>query len=348
LTARLDTATTKGTVALNADGSYTYTPAPDFSGSDSFTYHANDGLVDSGVATVTITVTPVNDAPAATDDACTTDADTDCAVPAPGVLGNDNDPDGDSLTATLDTAAANGTVALNADGSYTYTPDSGFSGTDAFTCRATDGLLDSSPATVTITVTPPPATTTTPTTTTTTPTTTPTTTTPTTTTTPPPPQQQSPAPVVERDTLAPTAPAPLNGRLVRGQRGFVRTSLALSWSSSTDNVGVDRYELARNDAVVQILPSSAATATVALRGNATYALGALDPAGNRSERPTVTVERRARPAVRASIPAWSWRLLAWRATPRTSRGPRPAAPRHVPDWYCTWAAWRLNPYRIVS
>jgi hypothetical protein len=127
----------------------------------------------------------------------------------------------------------------------------------------------------------------------------------------------------------------------------VRASLALSWSPSTDNVGVDRYELARNDALVEDLPGSAAAATVALHGNATYALSALDPAGNRSERSTVTVKLRARPHVRTSIPAWAWQFLPWRATPVALRGPRPAAPLYVPAWYWTWATWRLNPYRIV-
>jgi VCBS repeat-containing protein len=73
-------------------------------------------------------------------------------VPAPGLLANDSDPDGDPLAATLQTGSTNGLVTVNADGSFTYTPDSGFTGTDTFTYAANDGLGGSDTATVTITV----------------------------------------------------------------------------------------------------------------------------------------------------------------------------------------------------
>lgn len=69
-----------------------------------------------------------------------------------GVLANDTDEDGDSLEARLVTDVANGTLALNADGSFVYVPDSGFTGTDSFTYRTTDGSLDSGTATVAIDV----------------------------------------------------------------------------------------------------------------------------------------------------------------------------------------------------
>ncbi len=82
-----------GTLTLNADGSFSYAPAPDFFGVDSFTYVANDGAVDSNVATVTITVDSINDAPVAVDDAYSMDEDTLLEVAVPGVLGNDVDPD---------------------------------------------------------------------------------------------------------------------------------------------------------------------------------------------------------------------------------------------------------------
>jgi large repetitive protein len=101
---------------------------------------------------VTITVTPVNDAPVAVDDAYATAFETELVVPAPGVLENDTDPDGDTLTVTLDTDVANGTLNLQPDGSFTYTPDAAFSGEDTFTYTASDGVLSSAPATVTITV----------------------------------------------------------------------------------------------------------------------------------------------------------------------------------------------------
>ena len=63
-------------MTLAADGSFTYTPNADFNGTDSFTYTASDGTAASNVATVTMTVTGVNDAPVAVNDAATTDEDT--------------------------------------------------------------------------------------------------------------------------------------------------------------------------------------------------------------------------------------------------------------------------------
>ena len=102
---------------------------------------------------MTITVTAVNDAPVAADDAYSTAEDTALTVAAPGVLGNDTDPDGDPLTAVLVSGPSHGTLTLNADGSFTYTPAANFNGTDSFTYRASDGTADSNLATVTITVT---------------------------------------------------------------------------------------------------------------------------------------------------------------------------------------------------
>ena len=64
-------------------------------------------------------------------------------MPAPGVLGNDTDVDGDALTAAPGRATPpNGTLTLNADGSFTYTPDANFNGTDSFTYTANDGTAD--------------------------------------------------------------------------------------------------------------------------------------------------------------------------------------------------------------
>jgi VCBS repeat-containing protein len=73
-------------------------------------------------------------------------------VPAPGLLGNDTDPDGDPLTAAVEINPANGSVALNADGSFTYTPDTGFFGTDTFTYQIVDGQGGTDTAVVTLTV----------------------------------------------------------------------------------------------------------------------------------------------------------------------------------------------------
>ena len=266
LSAVVDTSTTHGSLTLNADGSFTYTPAADYNGSDSFTYHVNDGALDSEVATVTIavtavndapsftagddvvvaedagaqsldawatsisagpadeaaqtvdfevlandntalfatqpeiaadgtlsfetapdangfttvtvaavdsggtdnggvdtsdeqtfqiTVTPVNDAPVATDDHATALEDTPLTVDAPGVLGNDSDVDNSlgQLSAAVVDEPTNGSVALNPDGSYTYTPAADFNGSDSFTYRVNDASLDSNLATVVVDVT---------------------------------------------------------------------------------------------------------------------------------------------------------------------------------------------------
>ena len=95
---------------------------------------------------------PVKRAPAARGDAFGLDEDGCLAVPAPGLLANDADPDGDSLTALLVDGVSHGTLTLNADGSFTYTPAPGFSGTDAFTYKASDGLAESGAVTVAVTV----------------------------------------------------------------------------------------------------------------------------------------------------------------------------------------------------
>jgi hypothetical protein len=141
-----------GTLNLATNGSFEYTPNPNFHGVDRFSYKANDGSLDSNIAIVTLNVRPVNDAPNATNDAYTLDEDTTLTVPATGVLGNDTDVDGDTLSAILITGPSNGSVTLNTDGSFTYTPSANFNGSDSFTYRANDGALDSAPATVRLTI----------------------------------------------------------------------------------------------------------------------------------------------------------------------------------------------------
>ena len=95
-------------------------------------------------------------APVSGDDAFTTPASTTLTVGVAGVLGNDGDADGDRLSATLRRGAANGTVELRPDGSFTYIPRGGFSGVDTFTYRANDGTGNGNDASVAITVQPPP------------------------------------------------------------------------------------------------------------------------------------------------------------------------------------------------
>src|SRR6185312_8654413 len=110
---------------------------------DSFTYKVNDGTLDSNVATVTIAVTAVDDAPVAANDSYTTDEDTALTVAAPGVLGNDTDVDSTTLTAVVVAAPAHGKLTLNANGSFTYTPAANYNGPDTFSYKVNDGSLDS-------------------------------------------------------------------------------------------------------------------------------------------------------------------------------------------------------------
>ncbi|MEK7872237.1 MAG: Ig-like domain-containing protein, partial [Chloroflexota bacterium] len=153
LTAVLVAGPINGTLALNANGSFLYTPNANFNGIDSFTYKANDGAVNSNVATVSITVTPVNDAPVANGDNYSVNEDNTLTVVAPGVLGNDTNVEGNTLTAVLlPGPPINGTLTLNADGSFTYIPNANYNGVIAFMYKANDGAADSNPATVVLTV----------------------------------------------------------------------------------------------------------------------------------------------------------------------------------------------------
>ncbi|QKS29606.1 MAG: tandem-95 repeat protein [Candidatus Accumulibacter similis] len=154
LTALLVSGPAHGVLSLNTDGSFTYTPAADYLGPDRFTYLANDGQADSNIATVTLTVTPVNDAPVATGDAFTLAEDTPLNVPPSGVLANDSDIDSATLTAALVSGPQHGTLTLGSDGGFTYVPDADYSGPDSFTYLANDRQADSNIATVTLTVTP--------------------------------------------------------------------------------------------------------------------------------------------------------------------------------------------------
>ena len=131
-----------------------YQPAANFNGTDSFTILANDGQATSDPGTVSITVQAVNDPPAAAGESFSLQAGQALTVPAPGVLGNDSDVDGTALTAQLVTGPSKGTLALNADGSLTYTPTAGSSGQDSFAYRASDGQAASGPATVSLTIVP--------------------------------------------------------------------------------------------------------------------------------------------------------------------------------------------------
>jgi len=141
-----------GTLVLNDNGSFTYTPETNFCGTDTFTYKAYDGMYYSNVATVTINVVTIP--PVAENDSYSTCMDTTLTISAPGVLSNDYDPDNgpSPLTAVLVSGPYHGTLTLNSDGSFTYVPDAGFDGTDSFTYKAYDGANYSNVATVEICV----------------------------------------------------------------------------------------------------------------------------------------------------------------------------------------------------
>jgi VCBS repeat-containing protein len=154
LTAIIDTLPSHGSLSLSSDGSFIYTPDPNFFGTDTFMYYANDGQSDSSAATVTITVTPVNDPPVAVDDAYVTDEDTTLDA-YPGVRANDYDVDlYDYVTSRVVNGPAHGTLNFFLEGVFTYTPDPDWFGIDQFTYHNFDEFVYGNTATVTITVNP--------------------------------------------------------------------------------------------------------------------------------------------------------------------------------------------------
>ncbi len=146
LKAFLKSSPSHGSVTLNANGSIIYRPNANFNGLDSFTYVANDGISPGNVAQVTIRVNPVNDMPVAADDHYFIEGNAALNWPAPGVLNNDLDLEGDTLSAILLNRPLKGTLILNAKGSFSYTPNPNFTGVDSFTYKAKDGRLESATA----------------------------------------------------------------------------------------------------------------------------------------------------------------------------------------------------------
>lgn len=142
-----------GKLIMNSNGSFSYTPDKYFFGTDSFRYYASDGTSYSNAATVTIKVVRViNHAPEAVNDSYRTNKNTTLRISAPGVLGNDTDVDGNSLRAILAIRTFHGKLTLNPDGSFSYTPDKNFVGTDSFRYFVSDGNTYSNLATATINV----------------------------------------------------------------------------------------------------------------------------------------------------------------------------------------------------
>ncbi|WP_300034477.1 Ig-like domain-containing protein [uncultured Roseobacter sp.] len=139
-----------GTVSFNPDGSFSFEPAPDFNGTDSFSFTVVDEEGDTAQGIVFVEVLPVNDAPVATAGAA--------SVPEDGILigtAPATDIDGDVLAFSVLSAPANGELVLQDNGTYSYTPDTDFAGTDSFGFRVTDpdGLTSDGVVTLTVTQT---------------------------------------------------------------------------------------------------------------------------------------------------------------------------------------------------
>ena len=125
----IDTGPTQGSVTMNADGSFTYTPDANYHGSDSFVYRLSDADGDFSAATVSINVASVDDLPVAADDSIHATEDTAFVG---SVAGNDTLSGDGGNVFTIDTAPTQGSVTMNADGSFTYTPDANYHGSDSF------------------------------------------------------------------------------------------------------------------------------------------------------------------------------------------------------------------------
>lgn len=143
------TAAAHGTVVLNADNTVRYTPAANYNGPDAFFYTLSDGAL-TATGTVSVTVTAVNDRPVAGDDSATTKKNTAVVI---DVLANDSDVETakSSLLLSSGEDPDHGTVTFGADRKVTYTPDTGYVGSDTFTYVLSDGSL-SDTGTVSVTV----------------------------------------------------------------------------------------------------------------------------------------------------------------------------------------------------
>lgn len=139
---------------MNADGTFGVSPEAGFGGTDSFTYRLSDGTdtVDGG--TVTFTVVGVNRALAVAD-AYSLNVNSPLAVDAAfGILANDIEPDGDTMLPTVVDQPIHGTLLLAGDGTFQYTPEADYVGSDSFSYQLSDGDLDSAVAVVSLTINP--------------------------------------------------------------------------------------------------------------------------------------------------------------------------------------------------
>ncbi|MFL2611196.1 MAG: Ig-like domain-containing protein [Flavobacteriaceae bacterium] len=143
----------RGTVTLNANGTFLYTHDGSNESSDSFTYSANDGKINSAPITVSINVTGTNDPPVANNDTIIVDVGATATSLDNGqtrVTYNDIDPDADSLTVTLVSSPSYGNLTLNSNGTFSYVQGGTMNSGDTFQYKAYDGTVYSNNATVNI------------------------------------------------------------------------------------------------------------------------------------------------------------------------------------------------------
>ena len=142
-----------GSLIIQNNGAFRYTPDPDYFGPDGFTYFLNDGIEDSRIASVLFDVVSINDLPVVTGEQYFVLKNGLITVPAvEGVLANDSDIDGLMLTAILLTPPENGVLTLAADGSLSYRPNADFAGDDSFTYIVDDGIDQTEPVVVQLSV----------------------------------------------------------------------------------------------------------------------------------------------------------------------------------------------------
>jgi filamentous hemagglutinin family protein len=143
------TETKNGTLTLDEDGNYTYKPDEGYVGTDSFTFTAYDGELDAEPVQLTATILITNTQPTLKNDVAETIRVTAVVI---DVLTNDSDPDGDPLTVGSFTYEGAGTLVLNEDNTFTYTPAKGFFGEESFTYTVSDGQIDAEPVETTVTI----------------------------------------------------------------------------------------------------------------------------------------------------------------------------------------------------
>ncbi|WP_456364815.1 tandem-95 repeat protein [Priestia aryabhattai] len=149
LTFSLQTAPGNGVAVVNTDGTFSYQPNLNFNGTDQFTVLVSDGQGGTAVSTVTVIVTPVNDAPTVPNYTFSTQEDSPVVGAVVGM-----DVDGNPLSYQLQNGPTNGIAAVNANGTFSYQPNLNFNGTDQFTVLVSDGQGGTAVSTVTVNVIP--------------------------------------------------------------------------------------------------------------------------------------------------------------------------------------------------